>query len=244
MSECVGLKFSDLLLDEDLLKIRGKGKKERFAFLGSYAKEALRVYLNDARQYLFDARLGLKDRDRKNFALVSPPCPELRRFLALFYPDRVPTPALEFDLDGDPFVDAFRWGDEDGAAPSADAAPSVRRSPIALRLKDPDARARWERFLDSPVFLNKNGGALTTRSVGRALEEYIREAGLDERVSPHTLRHSFATHLLDAGTDIRSIQEMLGHKNVVTTQIYTHVSTASLKAVYERAHPRAKLAAE
>ncbi len=92
---------------------------------------------------------------------------------------------------------------------------------------------------DSPLFTNRFGTRLTTRSVGRMLEKYIRAAGLDGRTSPHTLRHSFATHLLDRGADIRSVQELLGHKSLVTTQIYTHVSTSSLKAAYERAHPRA-----
>src|SRR5262250_3227423 len=82
---------------------------------------------------------------------------------------------------------------------------------------------------------------LTARSVARMLEKHIKENGLDQRTSPHTLRHSFATHLLDRGADIRSVQELLGHKSLVTTQIYTHVSTAGLRAVYEKAHPRAKL---
>jgi integrase/recombinase XerC len=92
---------------------------------------------------------------------------------------------------------------------------------------------------EAPVFTNKFGKRLTTRSVGRMLEKYLRETGLDRRTSPHTLRHSFATHLLDRGADIRSVQELLGHKSLVTTQIYTHVSTANLRAAYEKAHPRA-----
>jgi integrase/recombinase XerC len=92
----------------------------------------------------------------------------------------------------------------------------------------------------SPVFVNKFGRRLTTRSVARMLEKHLKTAGLDGRTSPHTLRHSFATHLLDRGADIRSVQELLGHKSLVTTQIYTHVSTAGLKAAYEKAHPRAK----
>ena len=92
---------------------------------------------------------------------------------------------------------------------------------------------------ESPVFVNKFGRRLTTRSVGRLLEKYLAVTGLDERTTPHTLRHSFATHLVDRGADIRSVQELLGHKSLVTTQIYTHISTANLRAAYERAHPRA-----
>jgi integrase/recombinase XerC len=92
---------------------------------------------------------------------------------------------------------------------------------------------------EAPVFINRFGTRLTVRSVGRMLEKYIAELGLDSRTSPHTLRHSFATHLIDRGADIRSVQELLGHKSLVTTQIYTHLSTANLREVYSRAHPRA-----
>ncbi len=91
----------------------------------------------------------------------------------------------------------------------------------------------------TPVFTNKFGRRLTTRSVARMLEKYLLQTDLDTKTSPHTLRHSFATHLLDGGADIRSVQELLGHKSLVTTQIYTHVSTANLKRAYEKAHPRA-----
>ncbi|HEX4149475.1 MAG TPA: tyrosine recombinase XerC, partial [Pirellulales bacterium] len=86
-----------------------------------------------------------------------------------------------------------------------------------------------------PVIVNKFGRRLTTRSVGRLLEKYLKTTGLDRRTTPHTLRHSFATHLLDRGADIRSVQELLGHKSLITTQIYTHVSTATLRAAYEKA---------
>lgn len=94
---------------------------------------------------------------------------------------------------------------------------------------------------EAPVFANRFGNRLTTRSVGRMLEKYIAQQGLDSRTTPHTLRHSFATHLLDRGADIRSVQELLGHKSLVTTQIYTHLSTANLREVYLRAHPRARM---
>jgi integrase/recombinase XerC len=89
------------------------------------------------------------------------------------------------------------------------------------------------------LFLNKNGTRLSSRSVGRLLEKYLAQTGLDPRASPHTLRHSFATHLLDAGADIRSVQELLGHKSLGTTQIYTHVTTERLRDSYHKAHPRA-----
>ena len=89
------------------------------------------------------------------------------------------------------------------------------------------------------MFLNKNGTRLTVRSVGRLLEKYLRATGLDSRTSPHSLRHSFATHMLDKGADIRSVQELLGHRSLGTTQIYTHVTTQRLQDSYQKAHPRA-----
>lgn len=89
------------------------------------------------------------------------------------------------------------------------------------------------------LFLNRKGGRLTSRSVERLLKKYLALAGLDPNLSPHALRHSFATHLLDAGADLRSVQELLGHASLSTTQIYTHVTVEKLKEVYEQAHPRA-----
>jgi integrase/recombinase XerC len=150
VSELVGLSQGDLDLPAGVVRVRGKGRRERLAPIGSYASRALGKWL----------------RVRK----LSPTEP--------------------------------RGG-------------------------------------EAPVFTNKFGRRLTTRSVGRMLQKYLRQTGLDRRTTPHSLRHSFATHLLDRGADIRSVQELLGHKSLVTTQIYTHVTTAGLRAVYERAHPRA-----
>jgi len=151
VSEVVGLDDADLDFEGNVLRVRGKGRRERMAPLGSYALRALRRWL---------------------------PLRKLHRRQA--------------------------------AGPAA------------------------------PVFVNKFGRRLTTRSVARMLEKYLNLTGLDARTTPHSLRHSFATHLLDRGADIRSVQELLGHKSLVTTQIYTHVSTTALRAVYEKAHPRAK----
>ncbi len=93
---------------------------------------------------------------------------------------------------------------------------------------------------ENGVFLNKNGTRLDVRSVRRILLKLAAKAGLEKRVTPHMLRHSFATHLLDRGADLRSVQELLGHANLTTTQIYTHVTTHRLRDVYEGAHPRAQ----
>lgn len=151
VSELVGLNDGDLQLEEGLVRVRGKGRRERLAPLGSYAIRALR-----------------------------------------------------------------RW--------------------LQVRPLDPTGSTGPERA----VFVNRFGRRLTTRSVGRMLEKYLRQTGLDQRTTPHSLRHSFATHLLDRGADIRSVQELLGHKSISTTQIYTHLSAATLRAAYEKAHPRAK----
>lgn len=151
VSEVVGINDGDLDMEDGLVRIRGKGRRERLAPLGSFAIRAIR-----------------------------------------------------------------RW---------------LRRRELSPR--EPSGPA-------APVFVNRFGRRLTTRSVGRMLEKYLKQTSLDLRTTPHTLRHSFATHLLDRGADIRSVQELLGHKSLVTTQIYTHVSTAGLRAAYEKAHPRAK----
>ena len=91
-----------------------------------------------------------------------------------------------------------------------------------------------------PLFLNRNGGRLTVRSIGRIVDKYILQAGLLRKMSPHGMRHSFATHMLNAGADLRAIQEMLGHESLSTTQKYTHLNIDKLMEVYDRAHPRSR----
>ncbi len=150
VAELVGLNLSDWDRAANILRVLGKGKKERIAPVGSYAIRALERWL--------EARHA------------------------------------------------------DAAAP-------------------PEER--------DAIFLNRFGRRLTTRSIGRMLEKYLKITGLDSITSPHTLRHSFATHLLDGGADLRSVQELLGHKSLTTTQIYTHVSTRRLRETYEHAHPHA-----
>jgi site-specific recombinase XerD len=89
------------------------------------------------------------------------------------------------------------------------------------------------------LFLNRNNGSLTDRGIRLIVDKYIRQAATNLRVSPHTFRHSFATHLLNRGADLRSVQELLGHSSIATTQIYTHLTIDTLKKVYDKAHPRA-----
>jgi integrase/recombinase XerC len=123
-------------------------------------------------------------------------------------------------------------GRKERLAPIGDKAVNAIREYMAFRNtgKETDKKA---------LFLNKTGKRLTDRGVRNIIDKYIKRLSIKERVSPHTLRHSFATHLLNRGADLRSVQELLGHKNLSTTQIYTHVTMERLKSVYDKAHPRA-----
>ncbi len=118
-------------------------------------------------------------------------------------------------------------------------APATRALMKNLELRENVWLLEGKKDVRSPVFLNKNGGPISARSIERMTKKYVLFCGLNAELTPHSLRHSFATHLLDAGADLRSVQELLGHASLSTTQIYTHVSVERLKEVYQLAHPRA-----
>ena len=93
---------------------------------------------------------------------------------------------------------------------------------------------------EKTLFLNRLGTRLTRQGFWQILKGYAKSAGLDKEITPHTLRHSFANHMLSGGADLRSVQELLGHANISTTQVYTHLTTEHVRRTYEKSHPRAK----
>lgn len=125
-------------------------------------------------------------------------------------------------------IKVFGKGKKERIVPIGDAAVGAIRKYVEKRKKE-----------NSAIFLNKNGGRISTRGARNIVGKYIRLAGMRHGVSAHTLRHSFATHLLNRGADLRTVQELLGHANLSTTQIYTHLTTERLKSVYDKAHPHA-----
>ena len=111
----------------------------------------------------------------------------------------------------------------------------------ALRIYLAEGRPKLLKSKESPaVFVNKSGGRLSVRSIDDMLQRYSRQAGLPDKVTPHVLRHTFATHLLEGGADLRVVQELLGHSRLATTQVYTHVTRSQARKVYMQAHPRAR----
>jgi integrase/recombinase XerC len=126
-------------------------------------------------------------------------------------------------------------GRKDRLTPIGSQAIAAVQRYFEMRMLEPKLQSKTT----GRVFLNKHGESLSTRSVRRKLDKYLVTAGLDPGISPHTLRHSFATHLLNNGADLRSVQELLGHQSLSTTQVYTHLTTSKMKQVYDQAHPRA-----
>ncbi len=126
-------------------------------------------------------------------------------------------------------------GNKERLVPLGEAAAASLRAYLA------QGRPRLEKGRPSPhLFLGRHGRGLTRQMFWQLLKRYVRAAGITKRVTPHTLRHSFATHLLERGADLRSVQLMLGHADIGTTQIYTHLTRAHLKAIYDKHHPRAR----
>jgi integrase/recombinase XerD len=120
--------------------------------------------------------------------------------------------------------------------------PVGRAAVEALRIYVERGRPKLVRGRPEPhLFVNFRGGALTRQGLYKIVRRHAASVGLEDRMSPHTLRHTFATHLLSGGCDLRSVQEMLGHADVATTQLYTHLSSDRLKDVYFKAHPRARV---
>ena len=140
----------------------------------------------------------------------------------------------DIDTEGD-FVRCFGKGHKERLIPIA------RRASLAVAEYIKEARSHLARNdEEKALFLNRRGERLTRQGFWQILKGYAKSAGLDKEITPHTLRHSFATHMLSGGADLRSVQELLGHANISTTQVYTHLTTEHVRRTYEKSHPRAK----
>ncbi|MDD4752491.1 MAG: tyrosine recombinase XerC [Desulfitobacteriaceae bacterium] len=134
------------------------------------------------------------------------------------------------------YARVFGKGSKERVVPLGGAALRALRQYLSQGRKELEARSGSRQ---EALFLNKYGRRLSARSVRNIVDKYVAQAALNQKISPHSLRHSFATHLLEGGADLRSVQELLGHVKMSTTQIYTHVTKKQLKSVYEKTHPRA-----
>lgn len=141
----------------------------------------------------------------------------------------------DVNMEGDYFVRCFGKGRKERIIPLYEQ--------VAMTIKeyvDEERPKLSHGKKDNALFLNARGERLTRQGFWQKLKEYAKSAGLDDKISPHTLRHSFATHMLSGGADLRSVQELLGHANISTTQVYTHLTTEQVRRTYDKSHPRAR----
>jgi len=141
----------------------------------------------------------------------------------------------DVNMEGDYFVRCFGKGRKERIVPLYEQVVRTIKEYI-----DEERPKLLRSKKDNALFLNARGDRLTRQGFWQKLKEYTKTAGLDEKISPHTLRHSFATHMLNGGADLRSVQELLGHANISTTQVYTHLTTEQVRKSYDKSHPRAK----
>jgi len=140
----------------------------------------------------------------------------------------------DVNTEGDYYVRCFGKGHKERIIPLYEqVAMTVKKHIEESRLKLAHGKK------EEALFLNARGERLTRQGFWQKLKEYAKSAGLDAQISPHTLRHSFATHMLSGGADLRSVQELLGHANISTTQVYTHLTTEHIRRTYDKSHPRA-----
>ncbi len=225
-SELCALRASDFDMEGGFVKCRGKGRKERVVPLGEIAKKAVEDYLSFARPKLLEAAdaqssTRLKNARAAQVALTKTSNSQTSNAQA----SNIQTSTAE--VDGVQDTNAQMTKAQLSNTQTSNAQSSTRSAKIRAR------RAPQQ------VFVGERGAPLSRVSLGTIVKEHARRCDLPPWVSPHTLRHSFATHLLQGGADLRAIQEMLGHADIATTQIYTHVETQHLRESFRKAHPRA-----
>ena len=218
VSEIVSVDLGDIDMNQRQIRVIGKGDRERIVLFGNPALAALRHYIDGSRQLLLQKRTG----GGADFAIRFRESAEASAFGGQSHPSAEDSAEALVAL-----------------ATTAEEEPASGRSSSGTGFQ-PVVKDRADVQDEPALLLNRYGNRLSVRSVQNIVRKYVLETAASANISPHSLRHSFATHLLDHGADLRSIQELLGHKNLGTTQIYTHVTTQRLKEAYHKAHPLAK----